>query len=92
MATDERSRHELYRKLEEILGLERATTLMEHLPPSGWGDVATKTDIALVRADVVVLRADMTASLGGVRGDLEVLRADMTASLGGVRGDLEVLR
>jgi hypothetical protein len=40
MALDERSRHELYLRLEETLGPEAATTLMEHLPPVGWADVA----------------------------------------------------
>ena len=46
MAVDERSRHELYRRLEEVLGVEAATTLIEHLPPVGWADVATKHDLA----------------------------------------------
>ncbi len=45
MAVDERSRHELYRRLEEVLGPEAATTLIEHLPPVGWADVATKHDL-----------------------------------------------
>ena len=46
MVVDERSRHELYRRLEEVLGPEAATTLIEHLPPVGWADVATKHDLA----------------------------------------------
>lgn len=45
MPVDERSRHALYLKLEEILGPQEATTLMEHLPPVGWADVATKRDL-----------------------------------------------
>ena len=48
MATDERARHQLYQRLEEALGAEPATTLMEHLPPVGWADVATKADLAAV--------------------------------------------
>jgi hypothetical protein len=46
MAIDERARHELHRKLEEVLGAEEAATLMAHLPPVGWADVATKHDLA----------------------------------------------
>jgi hypothetical protein len=45
MVLDERSRHELYLKLEEVLGSQQATTLMEMLPPVGWADVATKRDV-----------------------------------------------
>lgn len=46
MAIDERSRHELHRKLEEVLGPDEAATLMAHLPPVGWADVTTKHDLA----------------------------------------------
>ena len=49
MAIDERARHELYLRLEEQLGPEAATTLMEHLPPTGWADVATKRDLDQLR-------------------------------------------
>jgi hypothetical protein len=45
MVLDERSRHQLYLRLEEALGAEAATTLMEHLPPAGWADVAMKRDL-----------------------------------------------
>jgi hypothetical protein len=47
MVLDERSRHHLYLRLEEALGAEAAATLMEHLPPVGWADVATKRDLEL---------------------------------------------
>ena len=49
MAIDERARHQLYLRLEEHLGPEAATTLMEHLPPVGWADVATKRDLDQLR-------------------------------------------
>ncbi len=45
MAITEETRHHLYQRLEEALGPEEATTLMEHLPPVGWADVATKHDL-----------------------------------------------
>ena len=45
MVLDERSRHHLYLQLEAALGPEAAATLMEHLPPVGWADVATKRDV-----------------------------------------------
>jgi len=55
MVLDERSRHQLYLRLEEVLGDEAATTLMEHLPPVGWADVATKHDLVLLKRDLDAL-------------------------------------
>ncbi len=45
MALDERARHELFLRLEQVLGPESAETLMEMLPPVGWADVATRQDL-----------------------------------------------
>jgi len=45
MAISEEARHQLYTRLEDVLGRREATTLMEHLPPVGWADVATKRDL-----------------------------------------------
>jgi hypothetical protein len=46
MPVDERARHLLYRKLEAVLGPEEAGTLMDHLPPSGFANLATKDDLS----------------------------------------------
>src|ERR1041384_5885891 len=45
MVLDERARHELFLRLEEVLGPESAETLMEMMPPVGWADVATRRDL-----------------------------------------------
>ena len=86
MALDERSRHELYLRLEETLGPEAAATLMEHLPPVGWADVATKRDLdqtaALLRSDL-----DQTAAL--LRRDIDQLEGRMTAEFANVRAELQ---
>ena len=52
MAISEESRHEMYVKLEEVLGARVAATVMEHLPPVGWADVATKRDLDLLGVDM----------------------------------------
>jgi hypothetical protein len=63
MAITEETRHRLFQRLEQVLGADEATTLMEHLPPIGWADVATKRDLdalgAATRQDVEALRAEM---------------------------------
>lgn len=45
MAVAEQARHALYRRLEQTLGAEDATTLMSYLPPTGWADVVVKRDL-----------------------------------------------
>jgi hypothetical protein len=47
---DERRRHEMYSGLEEHLGAKVADALMQHLPPVGWADVATKQDLDALEA------------------------------------------
>lgn len=52
MTIDERTRHLMYLGLEETLGAEVADALMQHLPPVGWADVATKHDLDAMRHDL----------------------------------------
>jgi hypothetical protein len=47
---DERARHELHRTAAQLLGTERADTLMSLLPPVGRADVATEDDIHQLEA------------------------------------------
>jgi hypothetical protein len=60
MAIDERSRHAMFTKLQELMGEENAAILMEHLPPVGWADVATKRDIEALRS---ATKADLLEAL-----------------------------
>lgn len=41
----ERSRHQLHQRLQEALGEQAAGTLMAHLPPGGYTEFATKSDL-----------------------------------------------
>jgi hypothetical protein len=87
MTVDDRTRLQLHRRLEEVLGADEANTLMEHLPPVGWRDVATKQDLG-------VLRTDLTAEIGGLRSDLTAeiagLRSDVRLEIAGLRSDVRL--
>ena len=48
MAISEQDRHELHGRLEEVLGAQHAATLMAHLPPVAWQDLASKRDLVLL--------------------------------------------
>lgn len=45
MPTSESGRHALREMLAETLGSETAGTLMEHIPPGRWDELATKDDL-----------------------------------------------
>lgn len=48
----EAQRFEMHTCLRGLMGEEVANTMMEHLPPSGWSDVARQSDIALVKTEL----------------------------------------
>lgn len=66
MAITEQQRFEMHLELRQHLGDEVANTLMEHLPPSGWGDVARKSDIDRIERQVNNLRGSLKVLIGGV--------------------------
>lgn len=100
MAIDERQRHLLHGRLDEVLGSEEAAILMGHLPPVGWADVATKYDlesaVAQLRSEISAsesrLRAELTVGISDLRGELtggiSGLRSELHQDIGGVRSDL----
>lgn len=85
MSVDERARHELHAAAREALGDAPAATLMSLLPPAGWADVATKTDLAdlerriQLQFDLVDHRFDALESSIDVK--LDGLRHELTAVL-----------
>jgi len=81
---DEQSRHKLFDKLEKVLGIQDASVLMEHLPPVGWADVATKRDL-----EPLVTKLEFHTEISGLRSEIKAeiggLRSEMTAEIGGLR-------
>lgn len=82
---DERS--ELYQRLKETMGERPAGTLMAHLPPVGWADVATKQDLALLKQatkqDLALLKQDLAhlQETMATKTDLADLRSEMHQAL-----------
>lgn len=84
MPTPRFQKGDLYNGLSELLGPERADTLMTHLPGQDWADVATKSDLASLatKADLAAVESDVTAlrvDLAALRSEMQVLGQDVNA-------------
>lgn len=75
MAVTEQQRHQLYNHLEEVLGVEDATVLMQHLHPGGHDQVATKGDVVALKSDIAAVKNDIVA----VKSDIVAAKADIVA-------------
>ncbi len=96
MTITEESRYRLFKRLEQTLGADDANTLMEHLPPVGWSDVATKVDLdhlhAATQADLAEVRGDVAQLLGATRADIAELRGDIALLRTTTQADTAQLR
>ncbi|MGH8902310.1 MAG: hypothetical protein ACRDYA_11675 [Egibacteraceae bacterium] len=82
MVVDERTRHGLFEQLIAVLGKEHAMTLMEHLPPVGWTDVATKRDLMVLKGDLDALEGRLRAEMTSMRHELVGLfRAELAGTV-----------
>ena len=85
MAITEETRHQLFQRLEQVLGADEAATLMQHLPPVGWADVATKHDLEQQRmalsSDIELVRVQLGNEITTLRTelghDIETLRTEL---------------
>ena len=85
MSITNEARYHLQERANEVLGEKEGTTLMELLPPVGWADVATKSDLdvqtTLLRSEIGSVRSE----IGSVRSDLDAqtsrLRSEFRADL-----------
>lgn len=88
MSITSAERHQLHSRLSDVLGEDEANMLMEHLPPLGWADVATKRDLDHVES---VLRAEITVLGTDMRAEIATLGARMDVESANLRVDIESL-
>lgn len=85
MSVDERSRHQLYQRLQEVLGAEEAGTLMDHLPSGGVSQLATKDDLRSteerLELKIEVLTHEMNAMKHELRTEIHRTARTLTLSL-----------
>jgi hypothetical protein len=90
MSISEADRHQLIRLLSEAITPEGAALLMEHLPPVGWADVATKRDVDALAA---ITKRDLDAHAALTKKDLDAHAAltmkDLDAHAARTKQDLD---
>ena len=97
MTVDEPTRYELFRWFAEQMPDHLAEAMMKSIPPSGWGDVATRNDLTasgvLLRGEMAEVRGEMAevrGEMAEVRGEMDALRAEVRGELHVIRGDMEL--
>ena len=95
MAISEQARHDLHRRLADVLGPDEASTLMAHLPPGEYGGLATKADLEQLAgrldARFESLEARMAAGFESVDARFGSFEARMAAGFESVDARFESL-
>ena len=75
----------MHEVLREKLGVGAADTLVEHLPPEGWGDVATKKDLSQVRTElqmeIALLRSELHQEIALLRSEMIQMEERLTMKI-----------
>lgn len=72
MSVTEYERNHLFAWFEEHMGKERASAMMNLLPPVGWGEVATRRDL-----DALEARLDAKIDTMATKAELAEMKSDL---------------
>ena len=99
MTIDEPTRHELYIWFADHMPAKLAEAMMQSIPPTGWGDVATRNDLTanaiLLRGEMAEVRGEMAevrGEIAEVRGEIALLRADFEGFAAVTRAEFAAVR
>ena len=89
LSITEQERAQLRWEVSQLMGEDTADILMRQLPPTGWGDIATKADLEILGDGV---RTEMTNEFVKVRAEMAVefanVRAEMATEFANVRAEM----
>lgn len=94
MTISDTARLDMLAGLRTHVGEAVANTLIEHLPPGGWYDIARTGDIDRLREDVMILRADMNqlrTDMNQIRTEMNQLRTDVFSEMNQLRVGMKEL-
>ena len=81
MALTHAQRTSMFNTLAQVMGQDDAETLMQHLPPSGWDNVATKEDLRAGFAEIHAAIATGMAQAATERAEIKVQVATELAEI-----------
>ncbi len=92
MAITESERYQLVEGLIEVLGMERAETLLKSILLEGREQLATKQDLEVVdarlRGEFGTLRGEFGTRFGELRGDFGTRFGELRGDFGELRGSI----
>jgi hypothetical protein len=95
MAISEKSRSAIYQSFSELLCEEATADMLAQFPSRDVEEPATRADLAVLRAEMGELRAEMRGEMGELRaemrGEMGELRAEMRGEMGELRIDMHRL-
>ncbi len=88
MALTHAQRTSMFNTLTEVMGQDDAETLMEHLPPSGWDNVATKDGLSVTKSELLVVLAEMNTTITAGFAQAATERANIRAQAATERANI----